>query len=120
MTIGRALQEGGIEAAYACYAELRNSDSQKYELNGYDLISLAYQLMGAGKLDQAIEVLQLNIRAFPGEIESYTLAASLHAKKGERGQAEGVLREALAVEPNNTEVAERLARIRVGERDGKT
>lgn len=63
--ISQALIEGGIQAAYARYTELKNSGTEEYFFDEDELVNLAYQLTSVKKLDLAIEVLKLNIHAFP-------------------------------------------------------
>jgi CubicO group peptidase (beta-lactamase class C family) len=86
--IGKALQEGGIQAAYACYAEIK--DSPEYFFDEYELVCLVYQLMSVKKFDLAIEVLKLNLQAFPQDAESYHLLGKLYLKKGDTQQAEAM------------------------------
>jgi CubicO group peptidase (beta-lactamase class C family) len=89
--ISQALQEGGINAAYARYAELKNSNQDEYFFDEDELVNLVYQLVGVNKIDLAIDVLKLNIHAFPGYVGSYTFMARLYLQKGERAKAEDIL-----------------------------
>lgn len=77
--ISRALQRGGIEAAYACYAEIE--PGQEIVLDPDDLVTLALQLGSAGKLDLAIDVLALNLRAFPGHADTLACLVGLQARR---------------------------------------
>jgi CubicO group peptidase (beta-lactamase class C family) len=106
--INHALEEGGIQAAYARYAELQESGGQEYHFDEYDLVSLMYQLVGAGKVELAIEVLNLNLRAFPDDVNSYLYLAKIYLQKGQLARARESLEKALAVQPANTEATEML------------
>ena len=86
--IGQALQEGGIQAAYARYAEIK--DSPDYFFDEYELVTLVYQLMSVKKYDLAIEVLKLNLQVFPKSTESYHLLGTLYLKQGDPQQAEAM------------------------------
>ena len=110
--ISQALQEGGIQAAYARYAELKESGSEEYFFDEDELVNLAYQLMSVKKLDLAIDVLKLNLHAFPEHMESYTCLANLYLQKGEHAQAEAILQKALSIQPDSSAVAELLEKIR--------
>jgi tetratricopeptide (TPR) repeat protein len=110
--ISQALRAGGIQSAYACYDELKRSGSEEYIIDDYELISLVYQLMGVGKIDLAIDVLNLNIHAFPESVDSYTYLANLNFRKGQRSQAEELLKKALSIDPESSEAALLLERIR--------
>ena len=96
--IGQALQEGGIQAAYARYAEIK--DDPGHFFDEYELLSLVYQLMSVKKFDLAIEVLKLNLQAFPQDPESYHLLGKLYLQKGETGQAEEMFQQEKRWTPN--------------------
>jgi CubicO group peptidase (beta-lactamase class C family) len=84
--ISRALQAGGIHAAYNCHAEINESGGDGYLFDAYELIPLVYQLVSAGKMDLAIEVLKLNLHAFPKHEASRQLLTRL-VEKGSELQA---------------------------------
>ena len=73
--ICQALQEGGIQAAYARYAQIK--DSPDYFFDADELVTLVYQLMAVKKYDLASEVLGLNLMVSPEHAESQRLLASL-------------------------------------------
>mgnify|MGYP001079684924 FL=1 len=73
--ICQALQEGGIQEAYARYAQIK--DSPDYFFDTDELVTLVYQLMAVRKYDLASEVLGLNLMVFPEHAESQRLLASL-------------------------------------------
>jgi CubicO group peptidase (beta-lactamase class C family) len=84
--INRALAEGGIDAAYACYSEIKDKEDEFFIVE-YDLIGLALQLFTVKKIDLAIDVLGLNIHVFPGSVDSYIERAKLYQVKGDATQA---------------------------------
>jgi hypothetical protein len=94
-----ALQSGGIDAAYACYPEVKNNP--EYFLDNDELISLVYQLIGVKKIDLAIDVLKFNLFVFPSHIGSLYLLAKLYLQKKDYTQAETVLKEALSIAPHS-------------------
>ncbi len=98
--ISRALAEGGIDAAYARYSEIKARDDEFY-FDENDLLDLSLQLFTAKKIDLAIEVLGLNIHVFPEYIESYLEQAKLYLQKGEIEQVKESLLKALSIEPDN-------------------
>ena len=73
--ITQALQASGIQAAYACYQEILNDPD--YDFDAYDLITLAYQLVSAKKIDLAMDVLELNLYAFPEHRETAAMLTKL-------------------------------------------
>lgn len=113
--ISQALQEGGILAAYARYTELKDNGSQEYYFDEDELGNLVIQLTSVKKLDLAIDVLKLNLHAFPEHMDSYTHLANLYLQKGERLQAEDILQKALAIKPDSATVAELLEKVNKSE-----
>jgi tetratricopeptide (TPR) repeat protein len=101
VAVSRALAEGGMQAASACYAMLKESGSPEVNFDEYDLDNLGLQLLMAGQTDLAIGVLRLNIQVFPAHIDSYLLLARLFLRKGEIAQARGALAQVLSIDPAN-------------------
>jgi CubicO group peptidase (beta-lactamase class C family) len=110
--IGQAYHEGGIQTAYARYAELKGGGGDEYFFNDYELIGLLDQLLAVGKIDMAIEMLNLNIQAFPESVDTYTYLADLYFRKGQRSQAEELLKKALSIDPDSPEATLLLEKVR--------
>jgi CubicO group peptidase (beta-lactamase class C family) len=91
LPISQALQTGGVKTAYARYAEIK--DSQEYFFDEYELVGLVYQLMSVKKFDLAIDVLKLNLQAFPESAESYHLLGKLYCQKDEIQLAEAMFQQ---------------------------
>ncbi len=108
----RALQVGGIQAAYAAYSGLK--DNQEYFYDGDELVTVVYQMMSVGRIDLAIDLLRLNLQVFPKHVGSYLLLAKLYVKKGDPAQAQIALQDAHAVVPDSLRVTELLARVGKG------
>ena len=106
--ICKALQTGGVREAYKCYAEIK--DSKVYSIEEDDLFNLTYQLMSVKKVDLTVEVLKLNLEAFPEHIDSLILLADLHLQKGERIQAKEYVQKVLAIQPDNLAAKDLLER----------
>jgi CubicO group peptidase (beta-lactamase class C family) len=108
----RAMIEGGIAAAYACYEEIKADGAETYDLDEYSLIGLALELMTAREPGLAIDVLGLNIDVFPACAESYIKRADLYRRKGDLAQAEKDLLRALSIEPENPNAQALLDKVR--------
>jgi CubicO group peptidase (beta-lactamase class C family) len=105
--IAQALQAGGIRAAYARYEEIK--DNPDYFIEVGELIPLYYQLMSLKKFDLAVELLELDLYAFPERVGLCIYMAKIHLLKGDRAQAEAALRRALAIQPNRADALEMLS-----------
>ncbi len=108
--ISEAWITGGIRAAYARYAEIK--DDSAYFFDEDELLNLAYQMTCAQKLDRAVEALELNLYVFPEHLDSYLLLARLRLRKGEHPQAEAAIQKALALAPENATALKFLEKIR--------
>jgi len=111
-----ALAEGGIPAAYARYDDIKAHNAEDYSLDEYDLISLSYQLVGAGKPDLALDVLELNLQAFPESAESYLERVKIYLQQGALAPARENLLQALAIEPGSAVAAALSEQVRLRER----
>jgi len=107
--ISQALQIGGIQAAYARYAEIK--DDPDYFKDDYELISLVYQMMSVQRFELALEILELNLKVFPKSLGSLVIQARISLKLGHREQAEQILRHALTIAPESITVTNMLAAI---------
>jgi CubicO group peptidase (beta-lactamase class C family) len=110
--INQALVQGNIEAAYTRYYEIKASQMDEYDLDEDDLPILANQYVQAKKPDLAIELLGLNIHAFPEYVDSYIQQARIFMQKGKRAEAEKSLLRALSYEPDNSDACLMLASLR--------
>lgn len=107
--IAQALQTGGVRAAYACYEEIK--DNPDYFIEVGELIPIYYQLMNLKKFDLAIDLLELDLYAFPERLGLCIYLARVYLRKGDRAQAEAVLRRALAIQPDRADALEMLSQI---------
>ncbi len=98
--ISRALAEGGIDAAYARYSEIKTREDEFY-FDEDDLLNLALQLFSANEIDLALDVLRLNIHVYPENIETYLFQAKLFLQIGEIVQAKESLMKARRIDPDH-------------------
>ena len=118
--ISQALVEGGIEAAYARYAALKDGGSKDVFFDPDCLISLALHLMMVNKTDLVIDVLGLNLHAFPEHAYSYVCLAKAYLEKGKVGQAEESLLKAVAIDPDDAFAAGLLEKITMNRQAAST
>ena len=62
--------------------------------------SVAYQLAGAGKLDDALNVLEVAIQLYPKEANLYDSTGEFLLRKGEKARALESYKKALEVNPD--------------------
>jgi len=71
----------------------------------------AYDLARAGRLDEAVEALQVAVRLAPGNPLYRSALGGVYEKRGHLEQARGALAEALRLDPGNPQFAERLEAV---------
>jgi CubicO group peptidase (beta-lactamase class C family) len=64
---------------------MKNKD--KYQINENELNILGYQLMGTGKLDEAIEIFKLNVELFPDSWNVYDSLGEAYLNNGDNNLA---------------------------------
>ena len=111
--ISQALADGGLQMAYKCYEEIKAHKTEEFYFDEDDMIGLVYQVQSLKKFGRAIEVLELNIHAFPEYLESYTRLAGIHLQNGDPVQAEKCLVKALSIQPDHAPAIELLDNIRL-------
>ena len=66
-----ALQEGGIDSAISLYHDLKGRESAEYDFSEGELNKLGYVLLYHDKVQDAIDVLELNVATYPEAWNTY-------------------------------------------------
>jgi CubicO group peptidase (beta-lactamase class C family) len=101
--VAKMLLEKGAKAAVELYHRLKKSKPDNYYFREQDLNRLGYTLMKQNRLDDAIEILKLNVAEFP---KSWNVADTLgeaYLKKGENQLAIKNYEKALQLNPQSDE-----------------
>jgi len=107
--VSLALEEGGLPAATARYAEIKNDPA--YFFDADELANLVYQLLGANRLSLAVDALELNLSVFPDHLDSLLFLGKLYLQQGRPAQAKAALQKALALAPQNPTVLQCLEKM---------
>jgi tetratricopeptide (TPR) repeat protein len=65
------LERDGIAAAKVRFQELRNAEPDTIRFGEYELLVLGAHLLGQGRVNQAIALLEMNIEFYPGIPEAF-------------------------------------------------
>ncbi|MBN1900958.1 hypothetical protein JW926_06480, partial [Candidatus Sumerlaeota bacterium] len=76
----KAFERDGIDAAYACYEEIRDKTGD-YCFEAEFMIYPALHSMTTGRIDTAIDLLELNLHVFPEHAESHDYLAKAFLRK---------------------------------------
>jgi CubicO group peptidase (beta-lactamase class C family) len=102
----KTITEGGdVAAAVKQYRELKATQGAVYDFAEGELNTLGYQLLGAKKLKEAIEIFKLNVEAYPQAANPYDSLGEAYLAAGDRELALQNYRKALELNPQNKNVA---------------
>jgi CubicO group peptidase (beta-lactamase class C family) len=108
-----AVRERGAAAAIAEFdKELRAGAIEERSIN-----SLGYRLMWQKKMEDAIEMFQLNVRLHPGSSNAYDSLGEAYMNHGEKELAIRSYEKSLELEANNGNAVEMLKKLREKRRE---
>ena len=110
----KTIQEKGVAAAVAQYRELKAKQPATHDFAEPELNNLGYQLMGAGKIKEALEIFKLNVEAYPQGFNTYDSLAEAYMRLNEREQAIANYKKSLELNPQNTNAVDMLKRLETG------
>jgi CubicO group peptidase (beta-lactamase class C family) len=95
-------ERGDVAAVVRQYRELKATQAATYSFAEGELNTLGYQLLGAKKLKEAIEIFKLNVEAYPQAANPYDSLAEAHLAAGDRELALQNYRKAVELNPQNS------------------
>lgn len=104
-----AYAAGGIDAAVAEYRAIKDANSyNRYYYSVATLNNAGYVVLGAGKIDDAIRIFEVNAAEYPEDANCYDSLAEGYMKKGDKQRAVELYRKSLAMDPSNTNAVDML------------
>jgi hypothetical protein len=107
-----ALSAGDFKLAAERDRQWRADPANAYFDTEVPVNSLGYELIAAGRLDQAIEVFKLNAAAFPRSANAWDSLGEAYRTRGDREAAIRSYRKALELDPNQRSAVEALRILR--------
>ena len=111
----KTFEEKGLEAAVAQYREIKASPEGEKTVEGGvregGLNTLGYKLLYRNKVSEAIEILKLNVEAFPNSASAYDSLAEAYAIHADRELAIANYKKSLALDLNNVSAMEMLRHL---------
>jgi glyoxylase-like metal-dependent hydrolase (beta-lactamase superfamily II) len=111
--VGRALDEGGIDAALALYRELSRRPEGDVIFSEVEFNQLGYRLLGEDRLDEAIAIFEINVDRYPESWNVYDSLGEAHMLRGDRERAISLYRRSLELNPDNRNGVTMLQRLGV-------
>jgi dienelactone hydrolase len=98
----RIIREQGVSRGEQVYREVLKRDPNARVIGESSINDLGYELMGGGKVDEAVRVFQLNVERFPRSASAYDGLADVYKKKGNQPCVAYAYRKLLEVLPQDT------------------
>jgi CubicO group peptidase (beta-lactamase class C family) len=106
--LARTIADKGLAAGIAQYREWKAKASSDYDLSEPEINGLADQLLRNGKTKEAIEILKLNVEAYPRSSAAYSNLGEAYFVAGQKELAIQALKKALELNPQSENIAFRL------------
>jgi peptidylprolyl isomerase len=110
--LSRTLADKGIDAAVAQYRELKSRGFDNLYAAEGDVNMLGYRLLQQRKTKDAIEILKLNVEAYPQSANAYDSLAEAYMVNGDTALAIENYEKSLALDPKNTNAIETLKKLK--------
>jgi Amidohydrolase family len=110
-TLSKTINEKDVESAIKQYRELRATQPDKYDFGEDELNTLGYQLLGSKQRKAAIQILQLNVEAYPDSDNTYDSLGEAYMANGDKELASKNYKKSLELNPKNTNAIEMLKKL---------
>ncbi len=111
--LGKAYSQGGIEAAMNSYSQIMNDNfNNKYYYSAATLNRIGYELLGAGNIDDALRVFQLNAEEYPEDWNCFDSYGEALMKSGRKDLAIESYERAIALDPSKENPRNMLRQLR--------
>jgi pimeloyl-ACP methyl ester carboxylesterase len=111
LRLARTAVRAGADSALALHAALKAS-YPKAAFHEMLLNTLGYELLGRGKLPEAIKVFARNVAEYPDASNPHDSLGEAYMAHGDRARAIEHYERSLALDPNNKNAEERLKKLR--------
>jgi tetratricopeptide (TPR) repeat protein len=100
-----------IQAAVKKYHELKKDHFNEYNFKESQLNTLGYQLLQAGRTDQAIEFLKLNAESYPESANVYDSLGEAYMLKGNKEEAKKYFEKSMKINPKNKNAEDNIKKL---------
>jgi CubicO group peptidase (beta-lactamase class C family) len=100
--VGRRILDKGVRSAVKLYYSLKEEKSGQYSFSEGMLNNLGYALLRENRIEDAIEIFQLNVKEYPNSFNTYDSLGEALKEKGLWFKALKNYKKALEMNPQNT------------------
>jgi len=108
----KIIDDRGIDAAVTEYRGLKERGFGDLYISEGDLNELGYRLLGRKRVPEAIEILKLNVEAYPASANVYDSLGEAYAVSGNMPLAIQNYEKSLSLDPSNTNAAMMLKKLK--------
>ncbi len=114
--LAEAHAKGGAEALLARYTELRDRflDRGAFDFGEWALDDLAMRMTADGKGKDALALMELHAASHPGSSHPLAVMGEIHARLGDKEKAIDLLEKAVAMDPSNRGLQQKLKGLKGG------
>ena len=109
--IRRIIDEKGIDDAVAAFDEMLVLRDDEYLVSENAFNALGYQYLGQNRIDEAVAVFEMNVRAFPESSNPWDSLGEGYAARGEIERAIAAYTRSVELDPDNTNGIAQLERL---------
>ena len=103
--------EKGIDAGIKRYKEIKKNSAKDYNMKESQLNTLGYNLLQGKRYKDAIEILKLNVAAFPKSANVYDSLGEAYMINGDKDLAILNYKKSLAMDPRNDNAKQMLEKL---------
>lgn len=104
--------ENGLDAMITKYRDIKANEPDVYNFKEVQLNSLGYTFLQGNNLDAAIEILKLNVEAYPNSFNVYDSLGEAYMVKGDKVNAILNYEKSLELNPDNQNAKNMLEKMR--------
>jgi tetratricopeptide (TPR) repeat protein len=110
----QTIGEKGLPAAIEQFREMRKQyyGGQSYDFSEVPLLTIAQRTAQAGKPDDAVTLLQLNLEYYPQSARTYGVLANAYGAKKDTANQIKALEKAVELDPKNEQARQQLERLK--------
>lgn len=109
--IRRIIDEKGIDDAMAAFDEMLVLRDDEYLISEDAFNALGYQYLGQNRIDEAVAVFEMNVRAYPESSNPWDSLGEGYAARGEIDRAIAAYTKSVELDPENTNGIAQLERL---------
>lgn len=111
------IEKKGVEEGVKVYWELKENEPKAFDFSETELNNLGYEYLGEDKIETAIAIFNINIKAYPEAFNAYDSRGEAFLKKGDKEKAIADYKKSVELNPANQSGINALEKLGVNTED---